>query len=218
MRMSLPTSQSRGQASAYIKLRDFRTPVKLNFLVCLDEGEEALLCLDTLKDLSIVSPDFPRTMDKTRLESRTRRVRMEKEELLELVESEEQRRHKQTREHCTLRERVGSLRSHLELKEMNKEEWEDEKACNELREKWLADYDDVFKEDWEETDRIQMEPVVVDLMEKHQEIEMYHPKTPLDVPAYLEEAARKELQRMLAAGMLEPVQGYTATLSRGFFV
>ena len=90
------------------------------------------------------------------------------------------------------------------MKEMNKEEWEDEKACNELREKWLVDYDDVFKEDLEETDRIQMEPVVVDLVENHQEIETYHPKTPLDVPAYLEEAARKELQRMLTAGMLEP--------------
>ena len=87
-----------------------------------------------------------------------------------------------------------------------------------MREKWLADYDDVFKEDLDENDRIQMEPVVVDLVENHQEIETYHPKTPLDVPAYLEEAARKELQRMLTAGMLEPVQGYTTTLSRGFFV
>ena len=110
------------------------------------------------------------------------------------------------------------MRSHIELKEMNKEEWEDEKACNELREKWLADYDDVFKEDLEETGRIQMEPVVVDLVENHQEIETYHPKTPLDVPAYLEEAARKEFQRMLTTGMWEPVQGYTPTLSRGFFV
>ena len=100
-----------GQTSAYVKLRDFRTPVKLNFLVCLDEGDEALLCPDTLKDLSIVSPDFPRPMDKTRLESRTRRVMMEKEELLELVESEEQRRHKKTKEYCTLQEMVGSLRA-----------------------------------------------------------------------------------------------------------
>ena len=162
--------------SAYVKLEKFRTPVKLNFLVCLDEGDEALLCLDTLKDLYIVLPDFPRPMDKTRLESRTRRVRREEEEWLELGESEEQGGHKQNREHRTLQERVGSLRSHLELKEMNKEEWEDEKACIELREKGIADYDDVFKEDLDENDRIQMEPVVVDLVENHQEIETYHPK------------------------------------------
>ena len=48
-----------GQTSAYVKLEKFRTPVKLNFLVCLDEGDEALLCLDTLKDLSIVPHNFP---------------------------------------------------------------------------------------------------------------------------------------------------------------
>ena len=86
MRMSPPTSQSQ------IKNWKYWDKPQL----CLDEGEEALLCLDTLKDLSIVSPDFPRPMDKTRLELRTRRVRMEKEELLELVESEEERRHKKT--------------------------------------------------------------------------------------------------------------------------
>ena len=47
---------------------------------------------------------------------------------------------------------------------------------------------------------------------------MFHPKTGVDVPAYMDEAARKELQRMLNAGMLEPIQGYTENLSRGFFV
>ena len=34
----------------------------------------------------------------------------------------------------------------------------------------------------------------------------------------MEKAARKELQRMLDAGMLEPIQTYTPHVSRGFFV
>merc|ERR1712030_225078 len=34
----------------------------------------------------------------------------------------------------------------------------------------------------------------------------------------MEEAAMKELQRMLNAGMLEPISGYCENLSRGFFV
>ena len=34
----------------------------------------------------------------------------------------------------------------------------------------------MFKEDLEETDRMQMEPVMVYLVENHQEIETYHPK------------------------------------------
>ena len=40
-----------GQTSAYIKLEKFKTPVRMDFLVCLDEGDEALLSLDTLKEL-----------------------------------------------------------------------------------------------------------------------------------------------------------------------
>ena len=43
-----------GQTSAYIKLEKFKTPVRMDFLVCLDEGDEALLSLDTLKELTIV--------------------------------------------------------------------------------------------------------------------------------------------------------------------
>ena len=66
-------------------------------------------------------------------------------------------------------------------------------------------------------DLIDKEPVVVDIVANLEDIHAFHPKTGVDVPAYLEEAARKELQRMLNAGMLEPVQGYTQNLSRGFF-
>ena len=53
-----------GQTTAYVKLEQVKTPVRLDFLVCLDEGDEALLCLDTLKELSIVSQNFPTLMDR----------------------------------------------------------------------------------------------------------------------------------------------------------
>ena len=52
-----------GQTYCFIKLEKVKTPVKLNFLVCLNDGNEALLSLDTLKDLSIVSRDFPCPQD-----------------------------------------------------------------------------------------------------------------------------------------------------------
>ena len=121
------------------------------------------------------------------------------------------------KELCILQERVGSLRTHLELKEMNEEEWEDEKACSNLKKSWLRDYPDVFKEDLDMNDCIDMEPVIVDLVDNHKGIHAFHPKTGVDVPAYLEEVARIELQRMLNPGILEPVQGNTQNLSRGFF-
>ena len=39
-----------GQTYCFVKLEKVKAPVKLTFLVCLDDGSEALLSLDTLKD------------------------------------------------------------------------------------------------------------------------------------------------------------------------
>ena len=52
-----------GQTTAFIKLDVVKHPVKLDFLVCTDEGDEGLLSLDTLKELSIIPRDFPLLMD-----------------------------------------------------------------------------------------------------------------------------------------------------------
>ena len=122
------------------------------------------------------------------------------------------------RELFTLQERVGSLRTHLEMKEMSEEDWEDKKRCSDLKKAWLKDFPEVFKEDLGREDRINMEPIVIDLVDNHKDIHVFHPKTGVEVPAYMDEAARKELQRMLNAGMLEPISGYCENLSRGFFV
>merc|ERR1712215_37346 len=118
----------------------------------------------------------------------------------------------------TLQERVGSLRSQLSFKQVNEEEWKEEKECEEIRKAWLKDYPQVFKEDLSKEDRIQMDPVVVELVPDHENIEVYHPKACNEVPAYLKNAADKELKRMLEGGLLEPVHEYSPIVSRGFFV
>ena len=65
--------------SAYIKLEKFKTPIRMEFLVCLDEGDEALLCLDTLKELSIVPWNFPTPMDKHRREPKAPKARRDRD-------------------------------------------------------------------------------------------------------------------------------------------
>ena len=116
-----------GQTSAYVKLEKVNTPVRLDFLVCLDEGDEALLCLDTLKDLSIVSQNFPTPMDRSKRDYKARRVVTDYEEDEKWQEQkdreEEQEKGKKQRERkieekemFTLQERVGSLRSLIELR------------------------------------------------------------------------------------------------------
>ena len=82
----------------------------------------------------------------------------------------------------------------------------------------MRDFPEVFKEDLGREDRIEMEPIVVDLVSNHEDIHVFHPTTGVEVPAYMQEAAKTELQRMLNAGMIEPISGYTENLSRGFFV
>ena len=60
--------------------------------------------------------------------------------------------------------------------------------------------------------------VKVQLVDNHEEIQIHHPKAANEIPAYLRAAADKELNRMLAGGLLEKVEEYTETVSRGFFV
>ena len=92
------------------------------------------------------------------------------------------------------------------------------KGAGSLNKPGSRTFPEVFKEDLGKEDRIDCEPIVVDLLPNHEDIQVFHPKLGMEVPAYMEKAARKELQRMLNAGMLEPIQTYTENVSRGFFV
>ena len=85
----------------------------------------------------------------------------------------------------TLQERIGSLRSQLSFKQENEEEWKEENECEKIRKAWLKDFPNVFKEDLTIEDRIEMDPVKVQLVEDHENIEVYHPKACNEVPAYL---------------------------------
>ena len=64
-----------GQTVSCVKLDIIKHPVKLEFLVVADDGDEALLSLDTLKELSIVHKEFPLLMDRSKREPKIRRVR-----------------------------------------------------------------------------------------------------------------------------------------------
>ena len=106
----------------------------------------------------------------------------------------------------TLQERVGSLRSKLEMTEMTEDDWEEEKKCQDLKKQWIREFSDVFKEDLGKEDRIDIEPIKIDLVDNHQDIHVFHPTTAVDISPYMEAAARKELARMLNAGMIEEIQ------------
>ena len=80
-------------------------------------------------------------------------------------------------EHFTLQERVGSMRSKLEMNQLTEEDWEEERKCEELKKQWLRDFRDIFKEDLGKEDRIDIDPIKIDLVENHADIHTFHPKT-----------------------------------------
>ena len=118
----------------------------------------------------------------------------------------------------SLQERVDHLTKQFRPDRVNEKEWEDEKRCEEMKQSWLRDFADVFKEDLSQEDRIEMEPVKATLINGHEDVEVFHPKVANEVPAYLQKAAEKEIKRMLDGGLLEEVTGYSEHVSRGFFV
>ena len=95
-----------GQTTAFVKLELVKHPVTFDFLVCSDDGDEGLLSLDTLKELSIVSKDFPLPMDRGMRDTNMNRV---KEREREESESESLERWKLVE----IKERIGSLRTKL---------------------------------------------------------------------------------------------------------
>ena len=177
-------------------------PVKLDFLVCTDDGDEGLLSLDTF----IIPKDFPLPMDRGMRETKIKRIR-EREEEIEMESAEKLKQ-------FDIKERVRSMRTTLNIKQMEEDDWEEERKCEELKKKWLKDFSDIFKENLTKEDRLKIPPIKIDLVENLAEIPTYKPKTPIEVSpyAYMEQAAKKELARMVEAGMLEDTDHFTESL------
>ena len=59
-------------------------------------------------------------------------------------------------------------------------------------------------------------PIKIDFVEGHKRIDTFKPKTAMEVSPYLGPAAKRELSRMVEAGMLEEIDCWTEHLSRVF--
>ena len=128
-----------GQTTAFVKLDVVKHSVKMDFLLCTDDGDEGLLSLDKLKESSIIPKDFPLPIDRGMRETKVRRIRETEEE----VEMESSEKLKQ----FDIKEKVGSMRTTLKINQMEEDDWEEERKCEELKKKWLKDFSDIFKED-----------------------------------------------------------------------
>ena len=117
-----------------------------------------------------------------------------------------------------IKERIGSLRTKLSFQDLKEEDLEESRKCEELRKRWLRDFSDIFKETLTKQDRLNIPLIKIALVEGHQNIQTFKPKTPIEVSPYMEPATKKELSRIVEVGMLDEINYYTEHLSRGFFV
>ena len=195
-----------GQTTTFVKLDSIKHPVKIQFLVCSDDGDEGLLSFDTLKELSIVPRDFPLPMDRAMRETKLNRVKEAEMDELEVD-------HPENLKLVDIEERIGLLRSKLNFKKVEEEDFEEGKKCEDLKKRSVTMQEILTRED-----RLNIPPIKIDLVEGHERIETFKPKTPMEVSPFLEPAAKRELSRMVEAGMLEEIDYWTVHLSRGVFV
>ena len=73
----------------------------------------------------------------------------------------------------------------------------------------IKQFADAFKEVLTPEDRLDIEPVKIQLVDHHESIIPYNVKVPIDATHYLESTARKELKRILTNGALEEVHHTT---------
>ena len=69
-----------------------------------------------------------------------------------------------------MQERVGSMRTKLNMVEQSEEDWEEDRKCEELKRQWLREFSYIFKENLVREDRIDIEPIRFGLVNNHQEI------------------------------------------------
>ena len=120
-----------------------------------------------------------------------------------------------------INERVGSWRTHIKFNQVTEEQFEQDHEVSvyaHLRNKLLKMFPDVFKENLDPEDRLNIDPIKIELKEGHEQIPKYNARMPIPTPRYLEKAADKELERILRSGALEEVTWPTDSACRAFFV
>ena len=82
--------------------------------------------------------------------------------------------------------------------------------------KLLRKYSAVFKRDLGKEDRINIDPVKIELIDESRN--MGNPMVPSETPRNLQDASAEELARLLKSGCLEPVHHPTSHCSFAFFI
>ena len=200
-----------GQSHMFVRFQEMKNTKEVKAIVVADEGDEVIIGLQTLIQWGIIPECFPLPMS---LSDRVGSAR-EAPSFVRTVKE-----HKPERL-VDIKERVGSWRTSIKFNQVTEEKFEEDherEVYAHLRNKLIKQFDDVFKEDLDPDDRIDVPPVKISMKPGHEDVPLYNARVPISTPRYLEKAADKELARILKSGVLEEVTWPTKSACRAFFV
>ena len=120
-----------------------------------------------------------------------------------------------------IKERVGSWWTGIKFNQVTEEQFEKDheiEVYDQLKKKLLKQFADVFKEDLEPSDCLDVTHVKIPLKPNYESMPKYNARVPISTPRYLEKAENRELARILKSEALEEVTWPTDTACKAFFV
>ena len=168
-----------GQTDFWVKFDNLKHPKKIHALVAEEAGDEILIDLDLLVEWSILPKNFPLPMDEEERETKVKKVTI-KDKKVKLVE---------------INQKKGSNRSQMKFSSQEEEDFDSNKQMQDLRERLLKEYAEVFKTELTKEDRIKMDPVKIETVQNRASFKPVNRMTAIETPLHLQSAAGKSYKR-----------------------
>ena len=103
-------------------------------------------------------------------------------------------------------ERQGSMRTSIKFHAVDEDTVDINRELAKIRARLLRKYNMVFIDNLDRNDRLDVNPMKLVLVDNYEDISPTNHMIPFPTPRHLQAAADKELNKLLAAGVLEKVE------------
>ena len=108
------------------------------------------------------------------------------------------------------------MRTALKFQEVDEDPIDIDRKLSKIKKRLLRKYHKVFKDKLDKHERLKIDAIKLELIEDHKEVCATNHMVPYGIPCHLQDAADKELYKLLKTRVLEPVEHPTDWYSHGF--
>lgn len=113
-------------------------------------------------------------------------------------------------------ERQGSMRISMKFHTVDEDTIDIGRELAKIKARLMKKYHMVFKDELDKDDCLKINPIKLELVFNYEEINPTNHMIPFPTPRHLQGAANKEFEKLLKAGVLEPVEHASDWCRRGF--